>query len=86
MIEMTEYVRGKRRIFAFFYLLESILKRNRESAKRELEIMKGYAKPYQVIMKNEFIQSLRILGFSEEEIDKLGDRENKSLIHIKEVK
>jgi len=48
---MEGYIRGRRQLKALFYFFEAILRRNILSAKRELEIISGYAKPYSLIME-----------------------------------
>lgn len=40
-----EYIRGKRQGQALFFFIEGILRRNLRYAKRELEILFGFAKP-----------------------------------------
>lgn len=69
-----KYIRGKRRVFAILYFLESILRGNWLSAKRELEIIKGHAKPYKIVFAESAKDSFKELGFSEGEIREMEEK------------
>jgi hypothetical protein len=68
---MTKYIRGWRQFKAIYYFLECFFKRNIPCAKRELEIIMGYAKPYEIRFAPTFWGSCRELGMIEEDIEEL---------------
>jgi len=68
---MTEYIRGWRQLKAIFYLFLCLFQRNLLCAKRELEIMTGFAKPYKIYFAPTFWESFRKLGATDEDIEEL---------------
>jgi hypothetical protein len=46
-----EYIRGTRQLKAIAFFVEMVLRRNWLGARRELEIMSGFAKPYAVCFR-----------------------------------
>jgi hypothetical protein len=69
---MTEYIRGWRQLTAVYYLIRHcLLRKNWACARRELEIMSGFAKPYRVVFSSKFKESYKELfgeEFNEEDV------------------
>jgi hypothetical protein len=63
-----EYIRGWRRANAIPYILEELLKWNIPALKREMEILAGKAKPYKIVFTKTFVEGLRNMNFTEQEI------------------
>ncbi len=68
---MVEYIRGWRQVEALWIFVKCLFTRNWRCARRELEIMSGFAKPYAVRFAPSFWASCRESGLSEKDIDDL---------------
>ena len=72
-----EYIMGWRQLKAIFYFFECLfrldlsLKDKFSCAKRELEIISGFAKPYKLFFHPDFWEDCRRLGMNEDDIDEL---------------
>ena len=68
---MTKYIRGWRQLKAIPIFFKCLFTGNFPCAKREIEIMTGFAKPYKVLFHPMFWDSLREQGMDEEDITDL---------------
>lgn len=73
-----EYIRGLRQLEAIWILITNglyngIVYDDWACAKRELEIMSGFAKPYNVIFSKRFAQQWEDLGFSRADLEEMGE-------------
>ena len=71
---MGEYIRGWRQVEALWIFVKCLFMRNWRCARREIEIMSGFAKPYAVSFAPSFWDSCRESGLSEEDIADLKRR------------
>ena len=65
----SEYIRGWRQVTAIFYLFQCLFGGNWLGAKRELEIISGFAKPYKIQFAPSFWESYQqLFNLSAEEM------------------
>lgn len=65
----SEYIRGWRQITAIFYLFQCLFRGNWLCVKRELEIISGFAKPYEIRFAPSFWESYqKLFNLSAEEL------------------